>query len=122
MYPFSFTTILTSPQTTTNHTDFTPIHKFSAPKSEFLEPPQSSKPITPSSFELKPSFIAMELAQSFSRLKDENPYTHLREFEHLCSCLTIAGMAQDTLKWKLFPFSLTRRAKQWCAHTVGGVN
>jgi len=58
MYPF-FITILTSPQTTTNHMDSTPIHKFSAPKGEFLEPPQSLKPITSSSFELKPGFIAM---------------------------------------------------------------
>jgi hypothetical protein len=27
--------------------------------------------------------------QSFSGHEDENPYTHLREFEHLCSCLHI---------------------------------
>ena len=84
MYFFAFITILTSPQTTTNHMDSTPIHKFSAPKVEFSEPPQSSKPITASIFELKPGFIAMVQVQSFSRLKDENPYTHLREFEHLC--------------------------------------
>jgi len=115
VYPFSFTTILTSPQTstTTNHMDSTLIHKFFAPKSELLEPPQSSKPITASSFELNPGVIAMVQAQSFSGLKDENPYTNLREFEHLCSCLTITGMAQETLKWKLFPFSLIGRAKQY---------
>jgi hypothetical protein len=49
--------------------DSTPIHKFSAPKGEFLEPPQSSKPITASSYELKLGFIAMVQAQSFSGLK-----------------------------------------------------
>jgi len=59
MYPFCFTTILTSPQTTTNHMDSTPIHKFFAPQVKFLEPPQSSKLITASSFELKPGFIVM---------------------------------------------------------------
>jgi hypothetical protein len=31
-------------------------------------------------------------------------------------------MAQDTLRWKLFPFSLDERAKQWYAHNVGKVN
>jgi len=124
VYPFSFTTIVTSPQTSTtpNHVDSTPIHKFFAPKGEFLEPPQSSKPITTSSFELKPGLIAMVQAQSFVRLKDENSYTHLREFENLCSCLTIASITQETLKWKLFPFFLIGRAKQWYTHTVGGVN
>jgi len=60
--------------------------------------------------------------QSFSGFDDENPYHHLREFEQLCSCLSIAGMAQETLRWKLFPFSLIERAKQWYAHNVGKVN
>jgi hypothetical protein len=50
--------------------------------------------------------------QSFSGDKDENPYSYLREFEQLCLCLVITGMSQDTLKWKLFLFSLTGRAKQ----------
>jgi hypothetical protein len=40
--------------------------------------------------------------QSFSGDKDESPYSHMREFEQLCSCLVIAGMSQYTLKWKLF--------------------
>jgi hypothetical protein len=40
----------------------------------------------------------------------------------LCSCLTIAGMTQETLKWKLFLFSLLGRAKKWYAHSVRDVN
>ena len=71
------------------------INKFSALKGEFLEPPQSSKPITASSFELRLGFIAMVREQSFSGFDDENTYHHLREFEQLCSCLSIAGMAQE---------------------------
>ena len=98
------------------------IHQFSAPKGEFLEPPKSSKPITALGFELRPGFIAMVREQSFSGFDDENPYHHLREFEQLCSCLSIAGMAQETLRWKLFPFSLAKKAKQWYAHNVGKVN
>ena len=98
------------------------IHEFSTPKGEFLEPPQSSKPITASSFELRPGFVAMVREQSFSGFDDENPYHHLREFEQLCSCLSIAGMAQEILRWKLFPFSLAERAKQWYDHNIGKVN
>jgi len=93
--------------------DSTPIHKFS---------PQSSKPIIASGFELCPIFIAMVQEQSFSGQEDENPYTHLWEFEQLCSCLHISSMTHETIKWKLFPFSLLGRAKQWYAHTVGGVH
>jgi hypothetical protein len=56
--------------------------------------------------------------QSFSGDKDESPYSHLCEFKQLCSCLVIAEMSLDTLKWKLFPFSLTGRAKQWYSFSV----
>ena len=31
-------------------------------------------------------------------------------------------MTHETTKWKLLPFSLLGRAKQWYAHTVGGVH
>jgi hypothetical protein len=60
--------------------------------------------------------------QTFSGLDDENPYHHLREFEQLYACLTISGMSHETLRWKLFPFSLDERAKQWYTHNVGKVN
>ena len=99
--------------------DSTPIYKPSTPKDELLEPPPSSHPILTDSYELRPAFIAMVQEQSFSGRENENPYTHLREFEQLCSCLTIAGMTHETIKWKLFLFSLLGRAKQWYAHTVG---
>jgi hypothetical protein len=88
------------------------LFEISAPKGDHLEPPLSSHSITTSSYELHPGFIAMVREQGFSGDKDESPYSHLREFEQLCSCLVIAGLSQDTLKWKLFPFSLTGRAKQ----------
>ena len=96
-------------------------HQLFAPKGEFIEPPQSSKPIIASSYELRPGFIAMVQEQTFLGLDYENPYTHLREFEQLCACLTISGMSQETLRWKLFPLSLDERAKQWYTHNIGKV-
>jgi hypothetical protein len=49
--------------------------------------------------------------QSFSGEGDANPYSHLQEFEQTCACLRIAGMSDNTLRWKLFAFSLTGIAK-----------
>ena len=102
--------------------DSTPIYKFFIPKGELLEPPPSSHPILIDGYELRSAFIAMVREQTFSGEEDENPYVHLREFEQLCSCLNIPGMTHDTIKWKLFPFSLSKRVKQWYAHTVRSVN
>ena len=97
------------------------IQNLSAPKGDFVEPPQSLKPITASSYELRLGFIAMVGEQTFSGLDYENPYTHLREFEQLYACLAISSMLQEALRWKLFLFSLDERAKQWYAHNVGKV-
>jgi hypothetical protein len=49
--------------------------------------------------------------KAFSGLDYENPYHHLQEFEQLYACLTISSMSQETLHWKLFPFSLNKRAR-----------
>jgi hypothetical protein len=101
---------------------FMSFYKPGVTKGEFVEPPQSSKPITASSFELRPGFIAMAREQTFSGYNSKNPYHHLQEFMQLCSCLTIAGVAQETLRLKLFPFSLNERARQWYAHNIWKVN
>jgi hypothetical protein len=51
--------------------------------------------------------------QFFSGKEDENPHTHLNKFEQTCSSLHIKGMSNETLRWKLFPFSLEGKAKHW---------
>ena len=126
MYPFTFLFLPPSyapyHHNHHNHMDSTPIFKYSVPKGDSLEPPPSSHPILSNGYEIHPAFIAMVRELPFYGRDDENPYSHLREFEHLCSCLVFSGMTQETIKWKLFPFSLLGRAKQWYAHTVGGVH
>ena len=88
-----------------------PINQFAAPTGAQLEPLESSKPILTPSYELRPSLINLVQEQSFSGEGTENSYTHLREFEQTCACLHIASMSHETLKWKLFLFSLMGRAK-----------
>ena len=103
--------------------DPTPIYQFSAPKGEFLEPPPPSSPITTYSYQLRPGLVAMVQEQSFGGLESECPYEHLREFEQLCNCLVIPGLPAETLRWLLFPFSLTGEAKSWhsmASSKVGG--
>jgi hypothetical protein len=42
-----------------------------------------------------------------------SPTMHLQDFEELCATLMILGLNHETIKWKTFPFSLTRWKKQW---------
>ena len=98
-----------------------PIYKYATPTSTCLEPPKSSKPILTPSYELRSCFIKMIWEQSFSVEGDENTHSHLREFEQTCACLHIASMFDETLRWKLFPFSLMGRAKHWYSQTIGSM-
>jgi hypothetical protein len=59
--------------------------------------------------------------QPFLGEGNENPYSHLREFEQTYSCLRITGMSDNTLRWKLFSFSLMGIAKQWYNLTIGSM-
>jgi hypothetical protein len=54
------------------------------------------------------------MVQSLSFLgeDDENPYLHVRDFEQTCDYLRIEGISDQTLRWKLFPFSLKGKARQ----------
>ena len=98
------------------------LRDFLAPsRSSHHERPPSCHPILTPGYEIPPSLVAMVRSQSFSGRWDENPYTHLREFEQNCSIISIPGMHHETVKWKLFPFSLTGRAKDWYSITVGSV-
>jgi len=98
------------------------LRDFSAPsRSSHGERPPSRHPILTPGYEIRPCIVATVRSQSFSGHKDENPYTHLREFEQNYSIISIPGMHHETMKWKLFPFSLTGRAKEWYYVTVGSV-
>ena len=101
--------------------DSTPIYQYAKPMSASLKPPKYSEPILTSGYELRSFFIKLIRKQSFSGEGDGNPYSHLRGFEQTCECLRIVGMSDKTLRWKLFPLSLTGRAKQWYSQTVGSI-
>ena len=118
MYRFKF--ILVS---STFPIDSITLRDFSAPSrsSHHGERPPSCHPILTPDYEIRPSLVAMVRSQSFSGRRDENPYTHLREFDQNCSIISIPGMHHETVKWILFPFSLTGRAKDWYSITVGSV-
>ena len=97
----------------------TPIYQYGALTSASLQPKESSKPILTPGYELRPRLINVAQDQPFSGEDDENPYFHLNEFEQTCACLRITGMSDETLGWKLFPFSLTGKAKRWYNLTIG---
>jgi len=96
-----------------------PIIQFSAPMETSLVPHESSQSIQTCSYRLSPWLIVFVKSLSFSGEGDENPYLHIRDFEQTCDCLRIEGISDETLCWKLFPFSLKGKARHWYNRAIG---
>jgi hypothetical protein len=62
-------------------------------------------------YEIKPSTI--QSLPSFLGLSNENPYNFLIEFQTIYSTIKMVGITEDTLRMRLFPFSLKEKVKHW---------
>jgi len=71
-----------------------------------------------SHFNFKPGII--ELLPSFHGLDLENPYLHLKEFEEVCNTYNNLNSSMNTIKLKLFPFSLKDKSKTWLQNLRSG--
>ena len=46
-------------------------------------------------------------------MENENPYTHIQEFEEVCTTFVEGAIDMDLLKLKAFPLTLKEKAKIW---------
>ncbi|WP_193450506.1 retrotransposon gag family protein, partial [Streptomyces plicatus] len=68
-------------------------------------------PTSNATFELKSGLIQM--LPVFRGMDQENPYQHVREFEDICGTMKYNQLSEESLKLRLFPFSLKEKAKAW---------
>jgi hypothetical protein len=59
----------------------TPLYLYGVPPRSCLKPLESSKSITSSGYELRPELIHLVQKNVFSSSDNENPYSHLGDFE-----------------------------------------
>ncbi|CAM8935245.1 unnamed protein product [Rhodiola kirilowii] len=64
-------------------------------------------------FDLKTSTIQMVQSNQFAGRDNEDPNSHLTTFLEVCATFKINGFSEDAKLLRLFPFSLTGRAKDW---------
>ena len=53
------------------------------------------------------------LLPTYHGMENENPYTHIRDFEEVCTTFKEGMMDMDLLKLKAFPLTLKDKAKIW---------
>ena len=53
------------------------------------------------------------LLPTFHGMENENPYTHIREFEEVCGTFKEGVIDMDLMRLKVFPLTLKDKAKIW---------
>ena len=82
---------------------------------DHIHPPRVSAPscIIPPTDEVAVRPYLVPLLPTYHGMENENPYTHLRDFEEVCTTFKEGMMDMDLLKLKAFPLTLKDKAKIW---------
>ncbi|KAK8557898.1 hypothetical protein V6N12_010121 [Hibiscus sabdariffa] len=81
---------------------------------EGLNPAVTTPEFEAEHFELKPvMFNMLNTLGQFGGSPAENARQHLKSFLEICNSFKIHGVSNDFLKLKLFPYSLTDKARAW---------
>ena len=78
--------------------------------------------IQANNFELKPMTLQMLLNIQFHGLASENPNTHLTNFIKVCDKIKYNGVTKESLRLRLFPLSLSDKAKHWFPDSITSWN
>ena len=82
---------------------------------DHIHPPRVSAPscIIPPVDDVAVRPYLVPLLLTYHGMENENPYTHLRDFEEVCTTFKEGMMDMDLLKLKAFPLTLKDKAKIW---------
>ena len=80
---------------------------------DHIHPPRVSSPscIVPHAEDVVVRPYLVPLFPTFHGMENENPYTHIREFEEVCTTFVEGTIDMDLLKLKAFPLTLKDKAK-----------
>ena len=82
---------------------------------DHIHPPRVSAPscIIPPAEDVAVRPYLVPLLPTFHGMENENPYTHIRDFEEVCITFKEGTIDMDLLKFKAFPLTLKDKAKIW---------
>ena len=82
---------------------------------DHIHPPRVSAPscIIPHAEDVTVRPYLVPLLPTYRGMENENPYTHIRDFEEVCTTFKEGMMDINFLKLKAFPLTLKDKAKIW---------
>lgn len=66
---------------------------------------------TAAQFEIKPQIF--QLLPNFQGMDSEDPFMHIKDFLEICSTFKFQNFPDESVRLRLFPFSLKDNAKAW---------
>ncbi|KAL3537675.1 hypothetical protein ACH5RR_001041 [Cinchona calisaya] len=98
-----------------------PLREYALPNFDGANLSIARMPVQANNFEIKPVLIQMLQAHAMFRGgPNEDPYTHLMNFEEVLDIFKLNGVHPDCVRIRVFPFSLHDRAKSWLQSHVQG--
>jgi len=95
---------------------------------DYSTPAVANVPVGPAvntengNFELRTGLLTMVQANQSCGLPSEDANAHLQNFLQVCETIIIKDVAPESVKLRLFPFSLSGKAKQWFYQSKEVVN
>ena len=82
---------------------------------DHIHPPRVSAPscIIPPAEDVAVRPYLVPLLPTFHDMENENPYTHIQDFEEVCITFKEGATDTDLMKLKAFPLTLKDKAKIW---------
>ena len=82
---------------------------------DHIHPPRVSAPscIIPPAEDVAVRPYLVPLLPTFHCMENENPYTHIRDFEEICTTFKKGATDMELLKLKAFPLTLKDKTKIW---------
>ena len=82
---------------------------------DHIHPPRVSAPSCniPSTEDVSVRSYLVPLLPTFHGMDNENPYTHIRDFEEVCTTFKEGAVDMELLNLKAFPLTLKDKAKIW---------
>ncbi|CAM8900138.1 unnamed protein product [Rhodiola kirilowii] len=96
-----------------------PLKDYSTPRLTGFQSPIAPPGVNAPHFELKPALINMVGNNAFTGIG--NPNAHLPSFLELCETFKMNNVPKENIYLRLFPFSLTGKAKDWLWSHAGNI-
>ena len=82
---------------------------------DHIHPPRVSAPscIIPPTEDVSVKPYLVPLLPTFHGMENENPYTHIQDFEEVCTTFKEGAIDMELMKLKAFPLTLKDKAKIW---------